>query len=340
MKRLIALLLVLMLPAVALGEGTLNLLTWEGYIDDETIAGFEQEYGVDVVYSPMDTIDDMLLKMSQSGGDDYDLVLSSDYSLGILRTQGLLQPLDLTKFTNYANLDERFLSQYYDPDNAYVIPYVAGTPLIVYDEAAVGFEITGYEDLWDERLADSIVILDNPRVVIGITLKTMGQSFNVTDPEILKQAQEKLMRLYPNIRVFDDNTPEVPLVNGECTVGFMYTPSVYFALQQRPDLKVVYPKEGMGFGIDGLVIPVKAKSVDNAHLFLDYLMRPEVAAHCAETQAYLCVNKAATAYLSEEFRNSPVIYIPDEVLGQTEYIENVGDAETLFTDVYTAFKLQ
>ena len=339
-KILSVLLALLLLPAFALGEGTLNLLTWEGYVDDETIAAFESEYNVDVVFSPMDTIDDMLLKMSQSGGDNYDLVLSSDYSLGLLRNQGLLQKLDKSKLANYGNIGENFLSFFYDPDNEYVVPYVAGTPLIVYDEAAIGFEITGYEDLWDERLADSVVILDNPRVVIGIVLKTLGQSFNVTDPAILAQAKDKLMKLYPNIRVFDDNTPDVAIVNGECTVGFMYTSQVHAAMQQRPDLKIAYPKEGMGFGVDGFVIPVKAKNVDNAHLFLDYLMRPEVAAHCAEMQGYICVNKAADPYLSEAFRSDPVVYIPDDILGQTEFVQDVGESESLFTDIYTAFKLQ
>lgn len=343
MKKILALLLcLLLLPAFSLAEEdkTLNLLSWEGYVDDTVIAAFEQETGIHVVYSPMDSIDSMLLKLSQSQGGDYDLVLSSDYSLAILREQGLLQKLDLSKFSNYGNLDENYLGQFYDPNNEYVIPYMAGSPLIVYDREAVGFEITSYEDLWDERLRDSEVLLDNPRVVIGITLKTLGQSFNTTDLDILNQAKEKLFKLYPNVRVFDDNTPDVPMVNGECIVGFMYTPHVCNVLAQRPELSVVYPKEGVGFGVDGFVMPVKAAHVDNAHIFLDYLMRPDVAAHNAETQLYQCVNKAAKEYLSEEFVNNPAIYVPEDALGNTEYIQDVGETESVFTDIYTEFKLQ
>ena len=344
MKKITALFLclLLVLPALALGEEekVVNLLSWETYVDDQTIADFEAETGVRVVYSPMDSIDSMLLKLSQNNGSEYDLVLSSDYSLSILRKEGLIQPLDKSKLPNYQNLDEAFLGQYYDPDDAYVIPYTAGTPLIVYDETQAPFEITSYEDLWDERLRDSIVMLDNPRVVIGITLMTLGKSFNETDPAVLAQAKDKLMGLYQNVRVFSDDATYVPLANGEVSVGFMYTPYVILALMERPELKVVYPKEGLGFGVDGFVIPANAPHPDNAHLLLDYLMRPEVAAHCSMTQLYMCCNKAAKPFMTGDFADSPVIYIPKDILGQTEYVMDVGESESLFTEIYTAFKLQ
>lgn len=345
MKKLLCLLICLMmtLPALAIAqeeEKVLNLLSWEYYVDDQTLADFEKETGIKVQFSPMDSIDNMLLKLSQNNGSEYDLILSSDYSLSILRKEGLIQKLDKAKLSNYQNLDERYLSQYYDQDNEYVIPYTAGTPLIVYDPDKVPFEIKSYSDLWDERLKGSIVTLDNPRVMIGIVLKTMGQSFNVVDPEILNAAKEKMMSLYDNILVFTDDSTNVPLDNGEVSVGFMYTPYVYMAVMNNPNLKVVYPTEGMGFGVDGFVIPANAPHPDNAHKLLDYLMRPDVAANCTMQQMYMCCNKAALPYLSEDFVNSPVIYIPDEILGKTEYIMDVGKDESLFSDIYTAFKMQ
>lgn len=344
MKRLLAVVLCLLLalPAFSLAEEAkvLNLLTWETYIDDDTIAAFEKETGIDVIYSPMETNDDMLLKLSQSGGSEYDLVLGSDYALSILRKEELIQKLDKSKLANFGNLDERFLNQYFDPDSDYVIPYMAGTPLIVYDPAKVSIDITGYEDLWNPALKDSVAMIDDARNVVGITLKTMGKSLNETDPAVLAEAKEKLMPLFGNIRVFDYNTPYTAMISGETTVGYMFTPQVFLALMDRPDLTVVYPKEGMGFGIDGLAIPAKAEHVDNAHLFLDYLMRPEVAAHNAMWQAYMCVNKAAEAHLSEEFLNSPVINVPEDKFTSKEYIVDIGEAETIMQEIYTAFKLQ
>ena len=109
---------------------------------------------------------------------------------------------------------------------------------------------------------------------------------------------------------------------------------------ERPDFKVVYPKEGLGFGVDGFIIPAGAKNVDNAHVFLDYLMRPEIAAHNAEYQGYICVNQAATPYLSESFRNNPAVNLPAESLASSEIIMDIGAAATDIQEIYTAFKNQ
>ena len=343
MKKMLALLLalLLMIPAVGLAEEqVLNILSWEGYVDADTLASFEEETGIKVIWSPMDSIDSMLLKVTQGGGSDYDLILSSDYSLDILRQQELLQKLDMTKFTNYANLNPSFLNQKYDPNNEYVIPYVAGAPVILYDPSVVPFEITGYDDLWNEELTDSVAVLENARVLCGMVLKSMGESMNETNPEILARMKEKMMPLYQNIVTFGDLESYTALSTGEASVGYVFTSFAHLLLQENPNLKVVHPKEGIGFGIDGFVIPAGAKNADNAHVFLDYLMRPEIAAHNAEYQGYMCVNQAATPYLSEAFNASAAMNIPADLLATAEFIEAVGADETTFQEIYTSFKNQ
>lgn len=345
MKKLMASLLCLCLLALPLlglaeGEKTLNILSWSGYVDDDTIAAFEEEYGVKVVWSPMDSIDDMLLKVTQSGGEGYDLILSSDYSLDILRQANLLQKLDMSKLSNVGNLNPLYRGQFFDPDNEYVIPYVAGCTLIVYDPERVPFQLTGYADLWDERLKDSIASLDLSRVMVGITLKTLGYGLNETDPAILEQAKKKLMTLYPNIRAFGDTEAYTALQTGEASVGFIYASYASLLINEGLSYEVVYPKEGLGFGIDGFVLTAASQNADSAHAFLDYLMRPEVAAHNAEYQGYTCVNKAAEDYLSAQYWANPAVCIPDEALKGAEIVQNIGDAESLYTDIYTAFKLQ
>ena len=173
-----------------------------------------------------------------------------------------------------------------------------------------------------------------------MVLKTMGKSMNETDPEVLSQMKEKMLPLYRNIHSFGDQETYTTLVTGETAVTYTYAAFAHLLLQDRPDLEVVYPEEGLGFGIDGFVIPSGAQNVENAHAFLDFLMRPEIAAHNAEYQGYMCVNKAAESYLSEAFLASPAMNIPDEYLASAEFVENVGTAETLFQEIYTAFKNQ
>ena len=342
---LVALLMAMMLvalPALSLADEakTLNIISWEGYVDEDTINAFEQETGIDVIWSPMSSIDEMLLKVQQSGGEGYDLILSSDYSLDILRQEGLLQKLDMSKLPNYANLNPIYLGQFYDPANEYVVPYVSGCVLIVVNKALCPIEVTSYADLWSEELRGSVATLDLSRVIIGLTLKSLGYGMNETDPAILAEAKDKLMQLYSNILTFGDNESYTALSGGEASVGLIFASFASLLLQENPDIQVVSPSEGLGFGVDGFVLTAASQNVDNAHIFLDYLMRPEVAAHNAEYQGYTNVNKAAEEFLSDYYWANPAVNIPAESMEGSEIVQNIGEAETLYTDIYTAFKLQ
>ncbi len=345
MKRMLPILLALMLllsacaPAGAEEEKVLNILTWADYINgDEILSPFTAETGIKINYDYFDSNEEMLIKLQAVQGGTYDIVLASDYIIDITRKLGLLLPLDKSKLTNWDNLDPRFLNQFYDENSEYTVPYVAGTPLILYDPALVDIEITGYESLWDPSLKDSVTVMDDGRNIIGITLKTLRKSFNETDPEVLKAAEEKLMLLKPNIRVLDYNTTHQVMISGEASVGYMFTPAIIWALQDRPDLQVVYPKEGMGYGIDNLFIPVKAPHPDNAHQFLNFLLRPEIGATIAQSQWYMNCNKAAEPLLSEEYVQTMEKIFDFSKLGDTEFIQDVGDAQLIFNDIWTRFK--
>lgn len=348
MKKTLAWLFALMIMVLPMGsmaqaeeEKVLNLFTWDTYIDYETvIKPFTEATGIKVNYATFMSNEEMLTKLQASGGAEYDVILASDYVLNIARKAELLQPLDKAQLPNYENLKPQYLGQYFDPDSAYVIPYAAGTPLIIYDPARVEVEITGYDDLWNPALADSLVLIDDARNIIGMTMKTLGGSLNSTDEAMLAQAKDKLMTLKPNIRVLDYDTPHQAMISGEATVGYMFTPQVVWTLNERPDLKVVYPKEGMGFGIDGLVIPVKAPHPTNAHTFLNFLLTPEIGAAIAEVQLYVNPNQAADALLPESYLNNQALNIPADVLGDYEFMQDVGEQETLFQDIWTAFKQQ
>ena len=165
----------------------------------------------------------------------------------------------------------------------------------------------------------------------------MGKSFNETDDAVLEQASEKLNQLKPNIRAFSYNNPQDDMISGEASVGYYFTPQVYLTLQSRPDLKVVYPEEGMGFGIDSIFVPINAPHPDNAYAFINYVLDGQVGAQISEEILYLCPNTAAQEYLSDEFKNSQIINIPDEILGQTEFIEDVGDKTETYTRIWTEF---
>lgn len=343
-KFLSALLCVLLLfPAAAMAqeeEKVLNLFTWELYVDDETIAQFEQETGIKVNYTNFNSNEEMLIKLQSVKAGEYDVIIASDFILNIARKENLLHTVDVSLLPNYHNLGEAYLSQYYDENNEYTVPYIFGTPLIVYDPTYLDFELTSYADLWDERLEDSVVVMDDARNIIGITLKTMGQSFNVTDEAVLNQAAEKLSGLRKNIRAFNSDTPHQDLLSGECAVGYMFTSYVVMALEENPDLKVVYPSEGLGIGIDAMVIPQNAPHVGNAHAFINFILDAQVGARVAMEQRFVTPNLAAREYLPEEVLNNPALYISPELMEDAEFIKDVGEFESKYQNVWTSFKLQ
>ena len=228
------------------------------------------------------------------------------------------------------------MSQFYDPQNEYTVPYGAGIPLIVYDPGLTDVKITGYEDLWDPALENNVALTANYRVIDGITLKTMGESFNTEDLDVIRAAGEKLLSLAPNIRVINDNNTQDYLISGEVAAAFLYTSQVSAALQARPDLEVVYPKEGLGFGIMAGFVPSQAPNADAAYAFLDYINDPENAAKCYEYIGYYCTNKAAEAYISDDMKK--MIVLPEDA-AEGEIVQNISqEAEDLHAEIWNQFK--
>jgi spermidine/putrescine transport system substrate-binding protein len=317
-------------------KGELNLYTWDGMFPQEVLDGFSEETGITINYSNFDYDEDMLAKLEETKGGDYDLVIADDYIIELAIQEGLVQKLDLTKIDNFSNINPLYQSQFYDPTNEYTVPYGAGIPLIVYNPEAVGFEITSYEDLWNPALKDNVAIIGNYRVIDGITLKTLGASFNTEDLDVIQQAGDKLLKLAPNIRVINDTNTQDYLISGEVAAAFMYTSQVTQALAADPNLKVAYPSEGLGFGIMAGFIPSKAPNSDAANAFLNYILQPEVSAKCFEYIGYYCTNKAAEEYISEDLYDSLVV--PDSVT-EGEIIQNISqEAEDLHSKIWTTFQ--
>lgn len=317
-------------------SGELNLFTWDGMFPQEILDGFEKETGVRIRYSNFDYDEDMLAKLAEAEGGDYDLVIADDYIIEMAIKQGLVQKLDASKLSNYDNLNPVFMSQFYDPENEYTVPYGAGIVLLMYDPSLTDVEITGYEDLWNPALEDNIALTANYRVVNGIALKVMGESYNTEDLEVIRAAGQKMLELAPNVRVINDNNTQDLLISGEVAAAFLYTSQVSAALSARPDLKVVYPEEGLGFGIMAGFIPSKAPNAEAAYAFLDYINRPENAAACFEYIGYYCTNKAGEEFISEEMKD--MIVLPEDA-AEGESIQNISqEAEDLHAQIWNQFK--
>ena len=171
-----------------------------------------------------------------------------------------------------------------------------------------------------------------------MALKVLGESYNTEDLAAIDAAGEKLLELAPNIRLIKDDNTQDDLLSGEVGAAVLYTSQVTLAKMANPDLEVVFPQEGIGFGIMAQFIPVNAPHAENAYKFIDYILQPEVAAQCFEYIGYYCTNLDAEQYISEEYRD--FLTLPEDIgSGSMEMIGNVS-AEALeeHQKVWTEFK--
>ena len=341
MKRLLAIALALVLLTAGLaGCGqkaeTMTLYTWEGMFPPEVLEGFTKETGIAINYANFDTDENMLARLSEAKGGDYDVVIADDYIIETVIAQGLAQKLDTGKLQNLGNVNPVFRGQFFDPADEYTVPYGSGVQTIVYNPAAVQKEITGYADLWDPSLRDNVAVIGNYRVVNGMALKVLGESYNTEDTAVIAKAGEKMLELAPNIRLIKNDNLQDDLLSGEVGAAVMYTSQVTLAMLQNPDLRVVYPTEGVGFGIMGTFIPSAAPNAEAAHKFIDYVLRPEVSAQCFEYMGYYCTNKAAEGHINEAYRS--FLTLPESVTGG-EMIQTISaEAEEAHNKVWTEFR--
>ena len=319
-------------------NGELVLYTWENMFPQEVLDGFTEETGIQVTYSNFDTDETMLARLETAKGGDYDLVIADDYIIETAIQQGLVQELDISKLENYGSINPVYQGQFFDPEDKYTVPYGAGVQTIVYDPSVVDVDIQGYADLWDASLEDNVGIIGSFRVINGMALKVLGESYNTEDLAAIDAAGEKLLELAPNIRLIKDDNTQDDLLSGEVGAAVLYTSQVTLAKMANPDLEVVFPQEGIGFGIMAQFIPVNAPHAENAYKFIDYILQPEVAAQCFEYMGYYCTNLDAEQYISEEYRD--FLTLPEDIgSGSMEMIGNVS-AEALeeHQKVWTEFK--
>ncbi len=319
------------------GSTELVLYTWESMFPQEVLDAFEADTGIRVNYVNFDTDETMLAKLEAAEGGDYDLVIADDYIIETAIAEGLVTELDKTQLPSIGNVNPIYQGQFFDPEDKYTVPYGAGVQTIVYDPNAVDIEITGYADLWDPSLASNIGITSNFRVMNGMALKVMGESYNTEDVAVIEEAGKKMLELAPNIRLIKDDNIQDDLISGEIGAAVMYTSQVTMAMLANPELKVVYPTEGIGFGIMGMFIPSNAPHSDAAYKFIEYILDPETAAQCFEYLGYYCTNSAAEAYINEEYKS--FLTLPEDFTGDTEMIQNISaEAEEAHTKIWTEFQ--
>ena len=286
---------------------------------EDTIENFENEFGIDVTYDVFDSNEVLEAKLL-AGGSGYDIVVPSGSFLENQIKAGVFQKLDKSELSNLGNLDPEVLSKIdaHDPGGQYSVNYMYGTTGIGYNTDKVDEdEVTSWSVLFDPAIASKyedcgIAMLDAPSEVMEIALKYVGKDPNTEDENDYKAALSMLQEIRPFIRYFDSSQYIDDLANGEICLAMGWSGDVFIAAYEEIE-PVWYsiPSEGTVIWFDMMAIPADAKNVLNAHKFINYILRPEVAADITNYVWYSNPNKAANELVDPEILGDPAIY-PDE----------------------------
>ncbi|MBB1486234.1 ABC transporter substrate-binding protein [Oceanospirillum sediminis] len=325
---------------LALAQEKVVVYNWSEYIDESVVEQFTKETGIEVEYATFDSNEVMYSKLKLQKGKGYDIAVPSTYYVSKMAREGMLQPIDKTKLSHFGNLNVDLLDKDYDKGNQYSVPYFWGSTAISYDADTLSEgEITSWKDLWDPKWKGQLLLTDDIREVFHMALTLNGHSGNSKNPEEIKQAYETLKSLMPNVLVFNSEAPREPFLSGDVSLGMNWNGEVYMAQQEGANLKYVYPKEGAVFWVDSFVIPSGAANIDNAHKFIDFMLRAEVAKTNAEYVGYASPNSAALPLMDEDVRKNPAVFPSQDDIARGEFHHDIGDdAMKLMTEYWQKLK--
>ena len=337
-------------------EKLLNVYNWSDYIDSSVLEQFTKETGIKVNYDVFDSNEVLETKLL-AGSTGYDVVVPSASFLERQIKAGVFQKLDKSKIPNLKNMDTEITQRIalHDPGNEHSVNYLWGTSGVGYNEAKIrermaDAPVDSFAMFYDPKVVSKfancgVTVLDAPSEVVGTVLIYLGRDANSEKPEDLAAAEKVLLAVRPYIKYVNSSKYIEDLANGEVCLSLGWSGDVLQSRDRATEagkgvtIKYLIPKEGAVMFFDMLAIPEGAKHVKNAHLFIDFLMRPEIAAKNSNFVNYANSNAASLPMISEAVKNDPGIYPSAET--KTKLVPDLAESPQftrLLTRSWTRFK--
>jgi spermidine/putrescine transport system substrate-binding protein len=316
----------------------LNVYNWSDYIGRDAIGHFEREFNATVRYATYESAEEMLAK-AITGNSGWDVVFPSNSYIQPMRDLGLLAKLDKRSLRNLDNLDRRFQSPPWDRSLEWSVPYMHGSTGIVYSTKAP--PASAWSDLWTDRYRGRMTMLDDPAEVFGACLERLNKSVNATAANLLQSAEVLAIQQKPLLRAYINAEVRDQLIAGDVLAAQSWSITAQQAIDQAPHLAFVYPMEGFPQYCDTAAILRETRHMEVALQFLDYLLRPDVAASTAAEMRTATVNAAAFKLLSERDRKNTTLYPTEEILARGEWFMAMPPAaqrmrDRLWTEIKSA----
>jgi len=320
--------------------GEVNVYNWGEYIDRSIFEIFEKETGIKINYFEYQSNEE-LYSLLRMGSASADVVIPSDYMIGRLISEDMLEELDFSKIPNYSLIDDSYKNLEYDPGGKYSVAYMTGTVGLIYNTAMITDEITSWSALFDERYTGQILMFDNPRDAFGIALKYSGFSQNSTSETEIREAFDLLVGQKPLLHAYVMDQIFFKLESGEAALGPYYAGDFLFMYENNNDLAFVRPIEGSNFFVDAMCIPKGAGNKENAEAFIDFMSRTDIALMNMEEIMYASANFEAAEEFSEELEpwQYEIMFASDEVLANHDvFIHLPAEILALYDQLWIELK--
>jgi len=337
MKKWITLVLIAVIAVTMMScqnsEEIVYVYNWGDYIDESIVEKFEEETGIKVVYEMFETNELMYTKL-KNGGNQYDVCIPSDYMITKMINEDMIQKLDFSKIDLYDNIGQAYKGQAFDPNDEYSVPYFFGTNGILYNTDMVTEPVDSWNILWDEKYAGQILMNNSQRDSIMVALKLLGYSMNTTDPTELEEAKQLLLEQHDLVLAYVVDNGKDMMLNDEAAFLVTWNGDAITLMGEKDNLAYAVPKEGSNVWIDSMVIPKNAENVENAHKFINFILRADNALINADYVGYSTPNVKAFELLDDEMKNNEAAYPDLESLENMEVFLDLGDAIELYNDIW------
>ncbi|WP_329024539.1 ABC transporter substrate-binding protein [Streptomyces sp. NBC_00690] len=320
------------------GGKELNIYAWAGEIPETVVQKFEKETGIKVTLDTFDSNETMTAKLS-SGSAAYDLIEPSQYSVQQLIGQKLIQPLDHARIQGLDNLAEKFRDPSYDKGNKYSIPWIWGTTGFAYNDKCIP-SATSWKTLFDKKYKGKVYMLDNMLAAYIAGLQVTGSRATSTDEGEIKKATEALTEQKKMLAGYNStNYPQLLSTGQACAAEAWSGTAMAKVVAANPNVHYVIPEEGGSIWTDGLSIPKGAKNTDAAYQFINYLLKPEIAAMATDDGGSASTNaKARDLIKDKKTLDNPAIYASDEAIANADFLLDPGQAMKHFQQGWTKVK--
>ncbi len=320
--------------------GPLHIYTWADYSDPDVFKKFTDKTGIEVIADVYEANEVMLAKMLAGGGTQYSVIYPSDYMVRQMIELELLSTIDPARLTGMENLRDRWQDPPYDAKNTHSIPVSWGTTGFIYNTKLLNPGPDDWNFIWDnkDKLSRKMTLLDDVREVLGGTLKSLGYSYNSTDPKELNAAYERLKTLKPAVRSFESFGWEDRLIAGDLILCMTYSIIGNKLPIEHPELKFVIPQSGTSVWTDTIAIPKTAPNADAAYAWINFMLEAENAAFAVDKLKFATPNTAAFELLSSELKSNTNLFPSEEMLAKCEGIASVGQATETYDKLWTQLK--